>query len=139
LELSLTRVALSGTTRGYPDGFEDFLAFLCKKYNVNPGRVFLDYDSNPAPPIRGGRVGYYDGLLSFRERQGKMEFLITVYTIARDPLLTLGHEFAHLVDDLRHGSAEKSLRPPDDAREKKFDDQAIGDLAEFHAKLGHAT
>jgi len=92
------------------------------------------YDSNPPPPLRGNIPGYYDGLLSYRERQGKSEFLITVFKIARDPLLTLGHEFAHLVDDLKQGSRDKRLGPPDDEREKKFDRQAMLDLAEFRAQ-----
>lgn len=115
----------------YPDGFKDFLAFLCNKYNVDPNRVFVAYDSSPPPPLRGTRLGYYDGLLSYREREGNPEFLITVFRIARDPLLTLGHEFAHLIDDLKQGSAGKHLSPPDQAREEKFDILAMQDLAEF--------
>lgn len=117
----------------YPDGFTDFLAFLCKKYNVDSRNVFVEYDSSPPPPLRGNRLGYYDGLLSYRERNGNSEFLITVFKIARDPLLTLGHEFAHLVADLEHGSAGKPLSPPDEEREKKFDTQASRDLEEFEA------
>ena len=62
------------------------------------------------------------------------EFLITVYRIARDPLLTLGHEFAHLVDDLRRGNLGKSLGPPDEEREKGFDVLAMKDLTEFRAQ-----
>ncbi len=119
---------------GYPDGFADFLAFLCKKYHVDPKRVFVAYDSNPPPPLRGTRPGYYDGLLSYRERRGNPEFLITVFNIARDPLLTLSHEFAHLVDDLKQGSAGKHLRPPDDESERGFDILAMKDLAEFQAQ-----
>jgi hypothetical protein len=113
----------------YPDGFIDFLAFLCKKYDVDPNRVFVEYDSSSPPPLRGTRPGYYDGLLSYRERQGNPEFLITVFKIARDPLLTLGHEFAHLVDDLKQGRERRHLDPPDEAREKKFDMIAMQDLS----------
>jgi hypothetical protein len=120
----------------YPDGFRGFLAFLCKKYNVDQRRVFVAYDPGPPPPLRGARLGYYDGLLSYREREGNPEFLITVFKIARDPLLTLGHEFAHLVEDLNRGSAGRSLGPPDEAREKQFDRFAMQDLAEFRADLG---
>ena len=120
-----------GTDSPYPEGFSGFLAFLCKKYDVDPRRVFISYDSNSPPPLRGTRPGYYDGLLSHRERDGKSEFLITVFKIARNPLLTLGHEFAHLVDDLKQGSESKHLGPPDDAREKKFDLRAMRDLGEF--------
>jgi hypothetical protein len=118
----------------YPDGFIDFLAFLCKKYGVDPKRVFVEYDSSSPPPLRGTRLGYYDGLLSYRERQGNPEFLITVFKIARDPLLTLGHEFVHLVDDLKRGSAGKHLSSPDEAREKNFDVLAMQDLAEFQMR-----
>jgi hypothetical protein len=96
-------------------------------------QVFVKYDSNPPPPLRGTRPGYYDGLLSYREIVGRPEFLITVFKIARDPLLTLGHEFAHLVDDLKHGSAGKHLSAPVEAREKKFDIIAMQDLGEFQA------
>ena len=60
--------------------------------------------------------------------------MITVFTIARDPLLTLGHEFAHLVENLASRGADKRLGPPDDEREKKFDDLAFLDLTEFHAR-----
>ena len=124
----------------YPDGFLDFLAFLCRKYGIDQRRVFVAYDSNPPPSLRGGIPGYYDGLLSYRERDGKPEFLITVFKIARDPLLTLGHEFAHLVDDLARGSpGKKSLGPPDEEREKRFDILAMRDLAQFRSqKAGSA-
>jgi hypothetical protein len=125
---------LRRTDLTYPDGFTEFLAFLCRKYGVDPMQVFVNYDSNPPPRLRGTRPGYYDGLLSYREREGKPEFLITVFKIARDPLLTLGHEFAHLVDDLRQGSAGKHLSSPDEAREKNFDILAIQDLGEFQAR-----
>ena len=94
----------------------------------------MEYDSNPPPPLRGSRPGYYDGLLSYRERAGRPEFLITVFRIARDPLLTLGHEFAHLVDDLKQGSARRHLGPPDEERERRFDAVSMRDLAEFGAQ-----
>jgi hypothetical protein len=96
--------------------------------------VFLEYSSMRPPPIAGGLPGYYDGLLSFREKAGRVEFLITVFKAARDPLLTLGHEFAHLIDDLRSRTIGKPLGPPDDAREKMFDDLARRDLNEFLAE-----
>jgi len=115
----------------YPEGFTDFLEFLCEKYGVDRGRVFIEYSSKPPPAIRGGRVGYYDGLLSYREKDGRVEFLITVFEVARDPLLTLGHEFAHLVDDLKSGKVGKPLGPPDDLRERKFDNLATRDLNQF--------
>jgi len=115
----------------YPEGFTAFLEFLCEKYGVDRNRVFIEYSSRPPPPISGGRPGYYDGLLSYREKDGQAEFLITVFKAARDPLLTLGHEFAHLVDDLRSGKVGRPLRPPDDARESTFDNQATRDLNQF--------
>ena len=118
----------------YPDGFTDFLAFLCKKYDVDPKRVLIDYDSSPPPSLRGGRLGYYDGLLSYREKNGNTEFLITVFKIAQDPLLTLGHEFAHLVEDMKRGTVGKHLDPPDEEREEKFDFVAMRDLAEFQSQ-----
>ena len=115
----------------YPEGFADFLGFLCEKYDVDRSRVFIEYSSKPPPPVRGSRPGYYDGLLSYREKGGHVEFLITVFRAARDPLLTIGHEFAHMVADLRTGRIGKQLRPPDDVLERKFDDQARQDLNEF--------
>jgi hypothetical protein len=122
----------------YPKDFTGFLSFLCQKYNVDPSLVFVSYDSNPPPSLRGPRLGYYDGLLSYRERNGNVEFLITVFKIARDPLLTLGHEFAHLVEDLERGKIGGNLGPPDELREKKFDAQSKRDLAEFK-KMGHLS
>jgi hypothetical protein len=104
---------------------------LCRKYGVNKKRVFLEYSSKPPPPVKGGRLGYYDGLLSNREKDGNLEFLITVFNIARDPLLTLGHEFAHLVDDLQSRKIRKPLGPPDDIREREFDNRARRDLDHF--------
>ncbi len=104
---------------------------MCRKYGVDRTRVFLEYSSKPPPAIRGGRFGYYDGLLSQREKDGNVEFLITVFRIARDPLLTLGHEFAHLVDDVKSRKIPKPLAPPEDSREREFDDQARRNLEQF--------
>ncbi len=115
----------------YPDHFLDLVEFLCKKYYVDRSRVFVDFSSKAPPPLKGGSAGYYDGLLSYREKNGHLEFLITVFKVSHEPLLTLAHEFAHLVKNLRSGSFEKYLRPPDDTAEKTFDDQARKDLAEF--------
>jgi len=117
----------------YPDGFLDFLSFLCKKYGVDRNRLFAEYSSSPPPPLKGPRAGYYEGLLSYREKDGRLEFLITVFKVSREPLVTLAHEFAHLVKNLKSGSFDKYLRPPDDAAEKAFDDQALNDLAEFQS------
>ncbi len=97
-------------------------------------RVFVEYSSNRPPPLHGNRPGYYDGLLSYRDKDGHVEFLITVFRIAREPLLTLGHEFAHLVEDLKLESVGRHLGPPDDVREKKFDDQAMQDLGQFQVQ-----
>ena len=115
----------------YPDGFIEFLEFLCRKYRIDRSQVFIEFNSKAPPPVKGGRFGYYDGLLSYRERAGRFEFLITVFSIARDPLLTLGHEFAHLVDDMRSGTVGRRLGPPNDVRERKFDDQAREDLSQY--------
>lgn len=115
----------------YPEGFTDFIAFLCRKYGVDRKQIFIEYSSQSPPLVKGGRFGYYDGLLSSREKYGKIEFLITVFNVARDPLLTLGHEFAHLVDDLKSQNVSKPLGPPDDAREREFDNRARRDLDEF--------
>jgi hypothetical protein len=112
---------------------------LCKKYSVDEKRVFIEYSSKPAPPIKGTRPGYYDGLLSYREKNGNVEFLITVFKVAQQPLLTLGHEFAHLVDDLKSGNIDKHLGPPDNAREKKFDDLAKRDFNQFQAQKHHRS
>ncbi len=116
---------------GYPDGFADFLAFLCEKYRVDRKKLFVEYSSRPPPPLKGTRAGYYEGLLSFREKDGHTEFLITVFSASREPLLTLAHEFAHLVKNLKSENFDKHLRPPNDALEKTFDEQAANDLAEF--------
>ena len=117
----------------YPDGFLDFLAFLCSKYEVDRNAIFVEYNPNSPPRLRGNIPGYYDGLLSHRERNGRSEYLITVFEIARNPLLTLGHEFAHLVEDMATG-ARGSLGPPDEMREKRFDHIAMRDLEEFRSK-----
>lgn len=118
----------------YPEGFDELFDFLCKKYAIDKSQVFVEYAFRPPPTLKGGRRGYYDGLLSFRKRKGHSEFLITVYSISRNPLLTLAHEFAHLVKDLNSGEVEKELRPPDDLAEKAFDDQALNDVAEFRVR-----
>ncbi len=115
----------------YPDRFLDLLGFLCRKYSVDRNRLFVEYSPRAPPTLKGGRAGYYDGLLSYREKDGRLEFLITVFRISREPLLTLAHEFAHLVKDLESGKFEKHLRPPDEVAEKAFDDQARKDIAEF--------
>lgn len=124
---------MTGVTGRYPDGFLSFLEFLCQKYRVDRTAIFVEYNSNPPPRLRGNIPGYYDGLLSHRERDGHSEFLITVFAIARNPLLTLGHEFAHLVEDSTSG-ARAGLGPPDEAREKRFDRIAMHDLEEFRSK-----
>src|SRR5260370_12515064 len=108
----------------HPEGFTDFLEFLCGKYGVDRNHLFVEYSSKPPPPVRGSRLGYYDGLLSYREKGGHAEFLITVFRAARDPLLTLRHEFAHLVADLKTGKIGKQLGPPDGGLEGGFDGQA---------------
>src|SRR5713226_9412063 len=115
----------------YPNQFADFLVFLCEKYSVDRNRLFVEYSSRPPPPLKGTRAGYYEGLLSYREKDGHVEFLITVFKASHEPLLTLAHEFAHLVKNLKSADFDKHLRPPDDAIEKTFDDQAMNDLAEF--------
>lgn len=117
----------------YPDQFLDFLAFLCRKYEVDRKRLFVEYSSTRPPPLKGGKAGFYEGLLSYREKDGNPEFLITVFKASREPLLTLAHEFAHLVKNLKTGNFAQHLRPPDDAVENAFDDQAREDLAEFRS------
>jgi len=115
----------------YPDQFADFVLFLCEKYRVDRNQLLVEYSSGPPPPLKGRRAGYYEGLLSYREKDGHNEFLITVFKASREPLLTLAHEFAHLVKNLKSGNFDKPLRPPDDAAEKTLDNQALNDLAEF--------
>jgi len=119
----------------YPEHFVDFLVFLCEKYQIDRDQVFLEYSSKPPPSLMGDRPGFYEGLLSFRERNGRVEFLVTVFSVSRKPLLTLAHEFAHLVKNLKSGSWKTHLRPPDDAAESLFDEQALKDLAEFRSLL----
>jgi hypothetical protein len=120
----------------YPDHFADFLVFLCSKYRVDRSRLFVEYSSRPPPPLKGSRAGYYEGLLSYREKDGHVEFLITVFKASRQPLVTLAHEFGHLVKNLKSGNFDKHLRPPDDAAERTLDYQALNDLAEFR-ELSH--
>jgi hypothetical protein len=115
----------------YPDQFADFLVFLCEKYSVDRNRLFVEYSSRSPPPLKGTRAGYYEGLLSYREKNGHVEFLITVFKASREPLLTLAHEFGHLVKNLKSGNFDKHLRPPDDMVERTLDNQALNDLAEF--------
>ena len=115
----------------YPDRFADFLAFLCEKYRVDRNWLFVEYSSKPPLPLKGTRAGYYEGLLSYREKDGRTEFLITVFKASREPLLTLAHEFAHLVKNLKSGNFDKRLRPPNDDAERMLDNQAMADLAEF--------
>src|SRR5438132_3880395 len=115
----------------YPDGFIDLVVFLCEKYGVDRNRLFVEYSSRPPPSLKGTRAGYYEGLLSYREKSGHSEFLITVFKASREPLLTLAHEFAHLVKNLKSGNFDKHLGPPDDTAERTLDNQAINDLAEF--------
>ena len=106
---------------------------MCEKYHIDRSRVFIEYSSRPPPSLKGNRPGYYDGLLSFREKDGQPEFLITVFRISRDPLLTLAHEFAHLVKNLKAGAFDKQLGPPDEGAEIAFDDQARRDLIDFQS------
>ena len=115
----------------YPYEFADLIAFLCEKYHVDRNGLFVEYSSRPPPPLKGTRAGYYEGLLSYRQRNGHTEFLITVFKASREPLLTLAHEFAHLVKNLKTGNFDKHLRPPDDETERLLDKQAMADLAEF--------
>ena len=122
---------VKGTT--YPDQFADFLEFLCEKYRVDRNWLFVEYSSKPPLPLKGTRAGYYEGLLSYREKSGHSEFLITVFKASRQPLLTLAHEFAHLVKNLKSGNFDKHLRPPNNAAEKAFDKQALNDLTEFQS------
>ena len=117
----------------YPRHFVDFTVFLCQKYGVDRNRLFVEYSSGLPPPLAGPRTGYYEGLLSYREKDGHPEFLITVFKASREPLLTLAHEFAHLVKNLKSGNFDKHLRPPDDSAEKALDEQALNDLAEFQS------
>ena len=115
----------------FPDRFASFLAFLCEKYGVDRRQLLVEYSSRQPPPLKGTRAGYYEGLLSYREIDGRTEFLITVFKASPDPLLTLAHEFAHLVKNLKTGNVGKHLGPPDEKLEEVLDNQAMTDLAEF--------
>ena len=115
------------------DHLLSFLQFLCKKYSVDRSLVFIEYSSDQPPSIVGGRAGYYDGLLSYRERSGNPEFLITIFRAARDPFLTLAHEFAHLVRNQKSGMVNRQLSPPDDELESALDVQAREDVSEFRS------
>src|SRR5712692_6961440 len=69
----------------YPYEFADLIAFLCEKYHVDRNGLFVEYSSRPPPPLKGTRAGYYEGLLSYRQRNGHIEFLITVFKASPDP------------------------------------------------------
>ena len=100
---------------------------------VDRSHVFVEYSPNLPPSLEGPRAGYYDGLLSYREKRGESEFLITVFSVSRDPLLTLAHEFAHMVRDVKTGTMSKPMSPPNDEIEKEIEAQALKDLADFRA------
>jgi hypothetical protein len=119
---------------GLPRQFNDLLVFLCQKYHIDNNRVFVEYSSRPPPRLKGGTAGFYEGLLSYRKKDGQNEFLITVFRVSREPLLTLAHEFAHLVRNLESGNFDKELEPPDEVAEKLLDEQARKDLSEFQNK-----
>src|SRR2546428_7320458 len=93
--------------------FADFVLFVCKKYRVDRNQLFVEYSSRPPPPIKGTSPGYYEGLLSYREKDGHNEFLITAFKASREPLLTLAHELAHLVKNLQSRNFGKHVREPD--------------------------
>ena len=63
--------------------------------------------------------------------QGSSGSSLTVFKASREPLITLAHEFAHLVKNLKSGNFDKHIGPPDDTAERILDNQAINDLAEF--------
>lgn len=119
-----------------PREFNTLLLFLCEKYHIDSRRVFVEYSSRPPPRLKGVEAGFYEGLLSFRKKDGQNEFLITVFRVSREPLMTLAHEFAHLVRNLKSGNFDKELEPPDEADEKMLDEQARKDLAEFQRRQG---
>ena len=100
---------------------------------VDRSYLFVEYSPNLPPSLEGARAGYYDGLLSYREKRGESEFLITVFTVSRNPLLTLAHEFAHMVRDMKAGTMSKPMSPPNDEIEKEIEAQALKDLADFRA------
>ena len=112
----------------------ELFRFLCDKYSLDESQLYVEYNHRPPPSLKGGRVGYYDGMLSYRKRNGHPEFLITVYAVSQNPLLTLAHEFAHLVKNLKSGKFDKKLEPPDDSAEHAFDEQAKNDLLEFESR-----
>ena len=121
----------------YPVGLLDLVDFLCEKYVVDRSHVFVEYSPNLPPSLEGARAGYYDGLLSYREKRGESEFLITVFTVSRDPLLTLAHEFVHMVRDVKAGTMDKHLSPPNDEIEREIEAQALKDLSDFRALRVH--
>ncbi len=112
----------------YPVGLLDLVDFLCEKYVVDRSHVFVEYSPNLPPSLEGARAGYYDGLLSYREKRGESEFLITVFTVSRDPLLTL---------DVKAGTMGKHLSPPNDEIEREIEAQALKDLSDFRALHVH--
>ena len=118
----------------YPRIFDELLKFLCEKYHIDENRVFVEYIARSPPRLRGGIAGFYEGLLSHRRKEGQNEFLITVFKVSREPLLTLAHEFAHLVRNLQSGSFDKDLGPLDEETERMLDEQAMKDLSEFERK-----
>ncbi len=104
---------------------------------VDRSQIFVEYSPNLPPSLEGARAGYYDGLLSYRQKGGESQFLITVFTVSRDPLLTLAHEFAHMVRDMKAGTMGKHLSPPNDEVEKEIEAQALKDLSDFRALRVH--
>ena len=108
--------------------------FLCGKYHIDHHSVFIEYSSRPPPRLKGGEAGFYEGLLSFRKKDGQNEFLITIFREFGDPLVTLTHEFLHLVRNLKSGNYDKDLEPPNEAAERRLDEQALKDLEEFRKK-----
>ena len=110
---------------------------MCQKYVVDRSHIFVEYSPNLPPSLEGARAGYYDGLLSYRETRGESQFLITVFTVSRDPLLTLAHEFVHIVRDMKAGTMGKRLSPPNDEVEREIDAQALKDLSDFRALRVH--
>src|SRR5437763_17132232 len=102
----------------YPDQFADFLDFLCEKYHMDRSRLFIEYSSRPPPPLKGTRAGYYDGLLSYREKNGHSEFLVTLFKASHQPLLTPAHEFTHLVETLKSINFVKHVSPANNEAEQ---------------------
>ena len=114
-----------------PREFNELLLFLCEKYHIDDRRVFVEYSPRPPPRLKGGEVGFYEGLLSYRRKDGQDEFLITIFRVSREPLMTLAHEFSHLVRNLESGNFDKELEPPDEVAERMLDEQALRDLDQF--------